>query len=218
VQFKGIGARYMATLYDAQPSAASSAGYLGLLDRSAEAAWTLARDPSSRLYGTDWAAPFVAPAQLDATSSAAMTIAAVALIDGPPPTDPPDTYEAEESVLHGVGLQAQYAGFSGWGYVAGWNADGQWVDFLVNVPTAGMYDLTFRYAAGAGAASRLVYVDGANAVANQAFPGTAAWTTYASQVVTVTLPAGATTVSLIYNSSLGSSNYLNLDVLGIQAH
>ncbi len=217
-QFKGIGARYLATLYEAQPSAAASAGYVGLLDRSADAAWTIARDSSSRLYGTDWAAPFVAPAQLDATSSAAMTLAAVALLEGPPPADAPDSYEAEESVLHGVGLQAQYGGFSGWGYVAGWNGDGQWVDFLVNVPTAGMYDLTFRYAAGAGNASRLVYVNGANAVANQAFAGTGAWTTYASQIVTVTLPAGASTVSLIYNSSLGSTNYLNLDVMGLKAH
>jgi hypothetical protein len=30
------------------------------------------------------------------------------------------------------------------------------------------------------------------------------------------LPAGASTISLIYNSSLGSKNYLNLDWIDVQ--
>ena len=133
-----------------------------------------------------------------------MTLAAVAALDGPPHADPAGVYEAEEGVLHGVGLEATHTGFDGWGYVAGWNADGQWVDFLVKTPAAGAYDLTFRYAAGAGAASRLVNVNGANAVNNQSFAATSSWNAYATQVVMVTLPAGASTVSLIYNSAAGA--------------
>jgi len=215
MQFKGIAARYLATLYAADTS---HTDYLALLDDSADAAWTIARDPSSRLYGVDWGAALVPPAQLNATSSAAMAIAAAAMLEGPAPADPAGTYEAEEAVLHGVGLEATHAGFSGWGYVAGWHADGQWVDFLVDVPAAGSYDLTFRYAAGAGAASRRVYVNGANAVADQSFASTGAWTTYATQGVTVSLPAGASTVSLIYDSSLGSTGYVNLDRLTVKPH
>ncbi len=215
MQFKGIAARYLAALYQGDPGHPE---YLALLTRSADAAWTVARDPASRLYGADWAAPFVAPAQLNATSSAAMTLAAVAILEGSAPADPPGIYEAEESVLHSVGLEALHGSFDGWGYVAGWNADGQWVDFLVNVPTAAAYDLTFRYAAGAGSASRLVYVNGANAVPNQAMPSTGSWDTYAAVKATVSLPAGASTVSLIYNSPLGSTNYVNLDRLAVTLH
>jgi predicted alpha-1,6-mannanase (GH76 family) len=214
-QFKGIGARYLAELYSVGPSHAE---YRALLEQSAGGAWTLARDPSTRLYGSDWAAPFAPPAELNATSSAAMALSAAAALEGPPPADPPLTFEAEESVLHGVGLEAAYAGFLGWGYVAGWNADGQWVDFTFDVPAAGQYDLAFRYAGGAGSASRLIYVNGANAVANQIFSGTGAWNAYATQVVTVTLHAGVNTVSVIYNGSLGSSGYLNLDRLSVGAH
>jgi Carbohydrate binding module (family 6) len=202
-------------LYEAVPAQTE---YAAFMDRCAEAAWTIARDPTSRLYGTDWGEAYAPPGQLDATSSAAMTLAAVAALEGPPPADPAGTYQAEESVLHAVGLEATYAGFDGWGYVAGWNADGQWVDFDVNVAAAGSYDLTFRYAAGAGDASRLVYVNGANAVDDESFPATSSWSTYATETVTVTLPAGASTVSLIYNSSLGSTNYLNLDELDVKPH
>jgi hypothetical protein len=215
MQFKGIAARYLATLYQADPGHPE---YLGLLTRSADAAWTIARDPTSHLFGTDWGAPFVAPGQLNATSSAAMTLAAVAMLEGSAPPDPPGIYEAEESVLHSVGLEAIHGAFDGWGYVAGWNADGQWVDFLVTVPTAASYDLTFRYAAGAGAASRLLYVNGANAVANQAMASTGSWDTYATVTVILPLPAGASTVSVIYNASLGSTNYLNLDRLTVTLH
>ncbi len=215
MQFKGIAARYLATLYQADPGHPE---YLALLTRSADAAWTVARDPTTHLFGADWGAPFVAPGQLDATSSAAMTLAAVAILQGSAPPDAVGVYEAEESVLHSVGLEAQHGAFDGWGYVAGWNADGQWVDFLVTTPAAASYDLTFRYAAGAGDASRLLYVNGANAVANQALASTGSWDVYATVTVTVALPAGASTVSLIYNSSLGSSNYVNLDRLTVTPH
>lgn len=214
-QFKGIAARYLAALYAAEPSQTQ---VLGLVDRSADAAWTIARDPSSGLFGADWGAPFASPALLDATSSAAMTLAVAAELQGPAPPDAPNVYEAEEGVLHDVGLEATYGAFDGWGYVAGWNADGQWVDFLVTAPSAGTYDLTFRYAAGAGDASRYLYVDGATAVQNLALASTTAWDDYATATATVALTAGANTVSLIYDSSMGSTGYVNLDQLVVAPH
>lgn len=213
-QFKGIGARYLTALQQVDPHPA----YLALLTASAGAAWTIARDPASRLFGTDWGAPFSSPGPLEATSSAAMTLAAVAILTGSPPADPTGVYEAEESVLHSVGLEATHGAFDGWGYVAGWNVDGQAVDFLITAPIAGSYDLTFRYAAGAGAASRLVSVNGANAVPNQPLASTADWDTYATVTATVPLTAGANTVSLVFNSSLGSTGYVDLDRLTVTLH
>jgi hypothetical protein len=126
---------------------------------------------------------------------------------------PPNQYEAENSTIHNIGLEARYAGYTGWGYLAGWRGDGQWVDFHINIDTAGQHTLTFRYAAGAGTATRLICINGADAFPDQSFPATGSWGNYGTVSVSYNLPAGANTISVIYNSSLGSSNYLNLDNL-----
>jgi hypothetical protein len=114
-----------------------------------------------------------------------------------------------------VGLEAIYPGFIGWGYVAGWLGDGKWIEFNVNFPTGGTHTLTFRYAAGAGNASRLIAINGVNAFANQSFPSTGAWSTYGTVSVSHSFPAGPSSISLVYNSSLGNGNYLNVDNLTI---
>lgn len=125
-------------------------------------------------------------------------------------------YEAEYGTLHSLSIESIYSGFTGTGYVAGWHSDGQWVDINVNAASSGTYNLTFRYAGGAGNASRYVYVNGASVVNNLSFPGTGGWSNYSTVTVTgVQLNSGSNTVSLIYNSSLGSSNYLNYDNLSI---
>ena len=117
--------------------------------------------------------------------------------------------EAEEGVIHSLGLEASHAGFGGWGYLAGWNADGQWVDFQVE--TTGASSLSIRYAAGAGTASRLIYIDGVNVVADQPFAATTTWDGWATLTVPVALAAGAHTISIIYNRGLGSTGFLNVD-------
>jgi hypothetical protein len=125
--------------------------------------------------------------------------------------------EAEDSTLHGIGLEASHAGFDGWGYIAGWDHDGQWVDFHYDAAAAGNYTVDLRYAAGAGKASRLIFVNGQNRIDNQAFASTGSWSSYESVRVTTRLEQGDNTISVIYNSSLGSGNYLNLDRVQIQA-
>jgi predicted alpha-1,6-mannanase (GH76 family) len=211
-QFKGIAIRYLKTLADIDPAHPE---YAAMIASSAQAAWDDARDASSDLYATDWAGPTMTPTLLNAQSSAAMAIAAYAELLGPDPATAGTTYQAEDGTLHALGLEASHADYNGWGYVAGWNADGQWVDFHVDVATAGTYQLTLRYAAGAGDATRLVYANGANVVANQKFASTGSWDTWATVTVSATLPAGASTVSVIYNSGDGSTQYLNLDALTI---
>ncbi|HTR53580.1 MAG TPA: glycoside hydrolase family 76 protein [Kofleriaceae bacterium] len=205
-QFKGIGYRYLSELQAIDPSPDLAA----VLAASGQAVWTDARG-SGNLFATDWAGPPATPTSIDADSSAAMTLNlyAEALGAAPPPTD--TRYQAEDGVVHAIGLEASHAGFAGWGYLAGWNGDGQWVDFHVHVAAAGTYTLTLGYAAGAGNASRLVYANGANAVPNLALPSTGSWDAWATQTARVALPAGTSTISIIFNSSLGSSSYVNLD-------
>jgi hypothetical protein len=53
-------------------------------------------------------------------------------------------------------------------------------------------------------------------VANLAFPATASWSSYANVSADVDLNAGVNTVSVIFNSSMGSSSYLNLDAMTVE--
>ena len=209
-QFKGIGYRYLAELQAADPRDDVAA----VLAASPRAIWDDARGAGD-LFATDWAGPPVAPAPIDAQSSAAMTLNlyAASLGDAPPPGDA--HYQAEDGVDHAIGLERTHAGFAGWAYLAGWDHDGQWVDFHVSVPAAGSYTLTLRYAAGAGDASRLIYATGANAVPDLALPPTGSWDTWSTATTTLSLPSGASTISVIYNSSLGSHGYVNLDWIAL---
>jgi predicted alpha-1,6-mannanase (GH76 family) len=207
-QFKGIGFRYLSALQAVSPHAT----YAAVLDASATAIWTDAH-ASTGVFATDWAGPTVTTTSIDADSSATMALNLYAEASAYTSTD--THHEAEDGVVHGIGLETIHAGFAGWGYLAGWNADGQWVDFAVTVPAAGSYHLNVRYAAGAGDAARLVYINGANVVAAQPLPSTGSWDTWATEAVQIQLPAGASTISLVYNSSLASKNFVNLDWIDV---
>jgi predicted alpha-1,6-mannanase (GH76 family) len=215
-QFKGIGFRYLALLQKVAPAPS----YLALLASGTEGIWELARDKAAPRFATDWAGPAVDAPALQADSSAAMALSVFALLSGPYVSDgsrAAGILEAEEATLHGVGLEAAHAGFEGWGYVAGWSKDGQWVDFHYDAAASGAYTLDLRYAAGAGPASREVYVNGKEVVRNQAFASTGSWDTYESVKTTVHLQHGSNTISVIYSSSLGSHAFLNLDRVQVQA-
>jgi len=125
-------------------------------------------------------------------------------------------YEAELGTLHSLSTESTNSGYLGTGYVAGWNSNGQWADFTVNVPMAGKYALTFRYAAGAGYASRYLFINGASAVDNLSFPLGSSWSDYKTITTMVDLNVGNNTVSLLYDSSKGSLNYLNLDQITVK--
>src|SRR5262249_18423754 len=144
--------------------------------------------------------------------SAAMALNLYALMCGSDPNaaaPPAGVYEAEEASIDHVALQAQYQGFSGFGYVAAFGKDKQGVGFEVEVPTAGQYSLEWRYAAGAGAATRSVLVGGQVSVAAQSFAATADWSDWASVKSTVMLPQGKSLIELRFDASKASAGSLN---------
>ncbi len=215
--FKGIFAQGLSRLYNADRG--NKPAYGAYLSNNANSLWNSSRDSSNGL-GLKWAGPFDGVDEAT-QASGALLIGEVALLNAggettAPPTSSATVYEAENGVLHNLGTESTYAGYSGTGYVAGWNADGKWVDFAVNSPSARTATIVFRYAAGAGNASRLVYANGADVVANQSFAGTGGWGNYATVTVNVPLQAGSNTVSLIFNSGKGSSNWLNLDKIDVR--
>jgi len=211
-QFKGPAYRYLMRLYARDPSKAQ---YYAVLKASADALWNLARNSTSTVFSTSWAGPAETSVDQGRMNSACAALSRFAQQSGGYPGSglPFNQFEAENAVVRHIALEAGYGSFTGWGYLAGWNANGQSVDFTVSFPTAGTRTLAFRYAAGAGNASRLVQVNGATAFANLSFAGTGAWSTYRTNSVSRYFAAGISTISVSYSSSLGSANWLNLDNL-----
>jgi predicted alpha-1,6-mannanase (GH76 family) len=211
--FKGVAARYLGELFEADPSHTE---YRNLLVQSAEGAWSLGRDPASGDISCGWTGPPDASApDPHSLGSAAVALAAAAEALGPGAHRPPLTYEAEEGNLHGVspgriGLGHDNPGYTGWGYVAGWGFDGESVDIPVIVPAAGSYQITMRYATGADAI-RVLSVNGVLAASSIAFPSTGGYGTYARVQATVALISGANEITLAYSAAGGSIGYLNFD-------
>jgi predicted alpha-1,6-mannanase (GH76 family) len=211
-EFKGIGFRYLTSLFEADASETSTRALLG---SSAASVWQLARDPALDLFATDWTGPSQTKPTLEADSSATMALNQLAMMSGPYVSDGSKNtrLQAEEATIAGVGLEASHPGFEGWGYVAGWNADGQSVTFSFETTTAGNYALGLRFAAGAGVASRLVTIDGHTSAENLAFPATSSWDAYASVGLSASLSVGHHSVDVAFDSAKGSAGYLNLDEL-----
>ena len=212
-QFKNPGYRYLMRLYRKNTT---KTAYYNVLKASADAIWNSARETTNTIFAVNWAGPAQTNVDQGQENAAVAALNLWARQSGAYPGSgiPANQYEAENATLHGIGLETNYAGFTGWGYIAGWNANNQWVDFNVNFPTSGGRTLTFRYAAGAGNAGRLITVNGSNVVTNQLFAGTGSWTSYSNASVSCNFPAGPSIVSVMINPAFaGNGNYLNLDNL-----
>jgi predicted alpha-1,6-mannanase (GH76 family) len=204
-QWKGIGYRYLAGAFRDDPTRPD---YLPVLQGSVDAAWTLARNPTTGYFANDWAGPPMPTAAIEAQSSTAMALNLFASMCGRYSAPPDAGYEAEDAVLDHVGVEETNAGFSGWGYVSSWTGENQFVEFSVTAATAGSYRLDFDYAAAAQA-GRALAVNGATQP-RVVFPATGAGT-WGRASTTVQLTPGPNAVRLTYQSAGGNTGALNLD-------
>lgn len=101
-------------------------------------------------------------------------------------------------------------------YICCWDSQGQYVTFSFTV-AGGPTTLALRYSAGDGAITRKIELDGATLVADQAFPGTPNWSTWATLTLTQTLSSGAHTFTIVFDTPSGSKGFLNLDNLTVVA-
>jgi hypothetical protein len=211
-QFKAPAYHYLSELNLVSPKPA----YEQVLKGSAGATWNLARVPSLDLFAVDWAGPPQSRVSDRQQNAAALALCDFARLQGEYPATncPARKYEAGNGTLHSLGVENVHAGFTGWGYVAGWNADGQSVEFRLPL-TVGTHRLTFRYAAGAGEARRVLALNGRILLPDLRFPGTGSWEQYRTLAVSSSFPPGPSRVSLTYDSTLGSANGLNLDSLSV---
>ncbi len=225
--FKMILTRYLYRL--AQRGYPQIAAFL---DENARTAWSNRR--ADGLMGEDWSTP--------APSSSIQSFAAGCALDvqfhavfarwpraAPPPTTalsplPDATITADQATLQGVALGTQNPGFTGTAYVTSWSQPGQSVAFAFDAPSAGEYQLVFRYSAGSGQATRGVSVNGAGVTffslslpmtTGMVFPATPAWGDWREASVLVDLAAGPNTISIAFDAASGSTGTLDLDALGI---
>lgn len=65
--------------------------------------------------------------------------------------------EAEEGQLYNIGVEAEHAGYTGRGFVAGWGGSTTHATYQFVAPQTGTYDLHLRYANGTGLGRTLSY-------------------------------------------------------------
>jgi uncharacterized protein involved in high-affinity Fe2+ transport len=92
----------------------------------------------------------------------------------------------------------------------GWTAAGQWFKYTVNVATAGTYTVGLRLAAPAAVTDAL-HIDnsaGTNLSGDVNVPATGGYQTWATDIATVTLPAGTQTLTVDQDNGGWNINFL----------
>ena len=119
------------------------------------------------------------------------------------------TLQAEDAVYSGAVLASNQSGYNGTGFVDFVNATGDFIKWTVTVPTAGNYELSFRYGLGNTARPLQLKVNGTVVVASLAFPSTTLWSNWQYSVSVQALNAGVNEIQL---TTIGS-NGGNIDEL-----
>jgi hypothetical protein len=95
------------------------------------------------------------------------------------------------------------------GQNVGWIDANDWMDYTVNVTSAGAYNVRFRVAAG-GTASKTVQLQASNTSATATFNATGGWQVWTNATTTINLNAGSQNLR-VYASSAGFNlNYIEL--------
>ena len=124
------------------------------------------------------------------------------------------TLEAEEATLSRTIVESNHAGYTGNGFVNYDNVAGSYVEWEVSVPSAGQYQLSFRYANGSTVNRPCaIRVNGTVVNSGLLFSPTGAWTSYqSSSSVMVSLNAGQNTVRATATGGDGGPNMDHLAV------
>ena len=102
--------------------------------------------------------------------------------------------EAEHGSLVGTQVATQRAGYSGTGYVTGFDSDGDKVTMTADVNNSGVYNLNIRYAAPFGEKYNFVYVNNVNLGAVHFAPSNTFRETLAGKIY---LEKGSNTVAVV---------------------
>lgn len=115
------------------------------------------------------------------------------------------TLQAEDAVFSGPKVATNNAGYNGSGFLDFTNNTGDYVKWTVTVPTAGDYELSFRYALPSGSRPLDLKVNGTLVVASLPFPSTTSWTTWRNVISNQPLKAGVNEIQLTSNGANGGN-------------
>ena len=128
----------------------------------------------------------------------------------------PGRVEAEDYFAQS-GIQLENTTDDGGGRNVGFLDNGDFMDYFVNVPEAGVYQVDFRTAAlseTGGVELQLIDEDG-NAISleNLTFPATGGWQTWGTTTASVTLPAGQLQLRVLIKQPLFNINWFEFTFL-----
>jgi hypothetical protein len=111
-------------------------------------------------------------------------------------------------------VDVEPTGDVGGGYDVGWIETGEWLNYMVNVQTAGTYVLQARVASGnAGTYTMHVEMDGVNISGPISFNGTGGWQTYQTiSVMTPVLNLGGKIMRIVMDAGGFNLNYVNFNL------
>ncbi len=125
---------------------------------------------------------------------------------------PSSVHQAEDATLSQASVATNHTGYTGTGFVDYVNAVGGYIQWTVEVASAGPATLTFRYANGTTTDRPMdITVNGTSAGA-RSYPATANWDTWADDTVTANLNAGANTIRATATTAGGGPNVDKLTV------
>lgn len=125
-------------------------------------------------------------------------------------TSVPATIEAE--TFTGMsGIQTENTTDTGGGINVGWIDTGDWIEYKINVATAGDYAFTYRLASQDGSAGGFELTLDGNVIDTQAVPKTGSWQTWNSVVTPkITLSAGKHTLKFTAKGSGWNFNWFSI--------
>jgi hypothetical protein len=105
---------------------------------------------------------------------------------------------------------------SGGGYNVGWINAGEWLEYTVNIVTAGTYTLDARVASPSGGGTLHVELDGADKTGALVVPATGGWQSWTTISRAVSLPAGTHVLRVSFDTAV-SGAICNLNQLRLSA-
>ncbi len=123
------------------------------------------------------------------------------------------SYEAEYAEQTNVTTNTNHIGYTGTGFVDGFETSGDSISFDVQVPSSSNYKLDIRYSSAGGDASRAIYINGVK-ITDVNLPSTVDWDTWNVASTSQNLNEGKNTITIQYdsNNELG----INVDSLSIR--
>jgi endonuclease/exonuclease/phosphatase family metal-dependent hydrolase len=112
-------------------------------------------------------------------------------------------------------VDIERTGDSSGSYNVGWIGSGEWLNFSVNVGSAGTYTLTARVASSGSGGNFHVEFNGVNKTGTMTVPNTGGWQSYRDVSATVSLSAGTQVMRVVFdsngsNGAVGNLNYIRL--------